>query len=510
MQRAEHDQWKSSEVARLLALVETERRYYQDIFAVLPVAVALADAEWRLVAVNREFRRRFDLQQADFTKMRVPDLIPAPELEAAMGAVQLTGKAVDGLEVVLGEGEGALRLRVSIQKMPGWQIGSEDELLLTVEEKRREAVVAREVRVEASEEEQAAKARAERARIEESKRGAVERLSGRLAHVTNNLLMIIGGYGEELKESLAAGDERRGEVEEILKAAGRLGVLARELTALTRPGVYEEAEFGMGRWMKAMGERLREYGVECGAVERGLIGRASPMLLEQMVFEAARYMRPHLGEEGRLRLEARAAGEGRMEVRLGMLGAAMEEEARERFFEPFAGEKAGPDPPLGLAGLVRPWQALGGSAWLEGDCLVLECKRVAEAGTAEALATVLVVEDEAGIRGLVSRALERQGYRVVEAGAPAEALAKCADLAQAPDLLITDLMVPGMSGGELARRVREEWPETRVLYISGYTSDAELAGQIAEGTLPERTRFLAKPFTTAQLLSEVRALLEIR
>lgn len=499
MQRAEHDQWKASEVARLLALVETERRYYQDIFAVLPVAVALVDAEWRLVAVNREFRRRFGLLQVDFTNMRLPDLMPAPELEAAMAGVLKDGVAAE-LEVTLGAGEGALRLRVSMQKMPGWQAESEDELLLTVEEARSALAPAAVVT-------EAVPAAVD---VEAAKRGAVERLSGRLAHVANNLLMIIGGYGEELLQSLPEGDERRGEVGEILKAAGRLGALTKDLTALTRPVAYEAVEFGLPRWLKTMRERLAEFRVECGEAERGLTARTSPLLVEQMVFEAARYMKPYLGEAGRQRLTVRPLGEARVEIRLGLEGAELTESARERFFEPFAGEKVGMDPPLGVAGLVRPWEQLNGRAWLEGDTLVLECERAAAPEKPEALARLLLVEDEAGIRGLVAKSLERQGYEVRQASTPAEALALCAQMDEAPDALITDLMVPGMSGGELAEKLREQWPGLRVLFISGYTSDAELARRIGSGTLGENTRFLAKPFTTAQLGAEIKGLLGIQ
>lgn len=509
MQRAEHDQWKASEVARLLALVETERRYYQDIFAVLPVAVALVDGEWRLVAVNREFRRRFGLMQADFTRMRLPDLMPAPELEAAMAGVLASGAPAE-VSVRLGAGDSALGLRVSMRKLPGWQAGSSDELLLTIEDEHPAGgvpVVIGQRAAEPGAEEKAAREREERERLELAKRGAVERLSGRLAHVANNLLMIIGGYGEELMLSLAEGDERRGEVGEILKAAGRLGALTKDLTALTRPPVYEASEFGLGRWMQSARERLAGYRVEYGEVERGLAARIAPQLLDRMVLEAARYLSPSVGEAGRLKLEARALGEGRVEIRLGLEGAAMSEEARERFFEPFSGEKVGTDPPLGLAGLLRPWEKLNGSARLEGDTLVLACERAAMAEKREALATLLLVEDEAGIRGLVAKSLERHGYEVLQAGTPAEALALCAERAAAPDALITDLMVPEMSGGELARRLRSQWPQLRVLFISGYTNDAELAEQISSGTLPEHTRFLAKPFTTAQLAGEIKGLL---
>jgi CheY-like chemotaxis protein len=125
-------------------------------------------------------------------------------------------------------------------------------------------------------------------------------------------------------------------------------------------------------------------------------------------------------------------------------------------------------------------------------------------------ATLLVVEDEAGIRSLIVKAMERQGYGVLQAGSPAEALLICEDLAAAPSAVISDLMVPGMSGRELTERLRTKWPELPVLFISGFTPDRELAERIASGSLPERTRFLQKPFTSAQLGEEVKALLDLQ
>ncbi|MBI5087134.1 MAG: hypothetical protein HZB13_21360, partial [Acidobacteria bacterium] len=194
MQRPGHDQWKSTEVARLLALVESERRYYQDIFAVLPLPVALVDPGWNLTAVNREFRRRFALEHTDLSRLRLPDLFPDPALETALAEVLATGQVREW-------DSAAPPARVSILRMPGWQAGSEDELLLIFQPTG--AVEAVPVQ------------RVDRETIESAKRGAVERLSARLAHVANNLLMIIGGYSEELLLSLPEADPRRDDVQQI-------------------------------------------------------------------------------------------------------------------------------------------------------------------------------------------------------------------------------------------------------------------------------------------------------
>jgi len=107
----------------------------------------------------------------------------------------------------------------------------------------------------------------------------------------------------------------------------------------------------------------------------------------------------------------------------------------------------------------------------------------------------------------VARALERAGFAVVQAASAQEALEAWQSRQAPPRLLVTDLTLPGIPGKELADRLRLRWPELPVLFVSGYTSDARLAADAAGGRMDERTRFLHKPFTTGQLLEEVRRLL---
>jgi len=515
MERTDYEQWKSSEVARLLALVETERRYYQDVFSVLPVAIALIDNEWRLSAVNREFRRRFGLQHEDLSRVRLPDLIPDAGLEAALQEVVRTGLPLKDHPVLLGADESARHLKISIQKKQGWQAGSEDELLLTFDEQA--ASVSFEPSPAAAPEPAApppespdvaaARRKAERQLVEEAKRGAVERLSGRLAHVSNNLLMIIGGYAEELIESLPAGDSRREDVEHIIKAASRMSALTRDLTTLTRPPVFEASDFVAKPWVESVATRLQ---IQYVPVEPALRVRTSPLLLEQICVEAVRYWRAFIPEHTEITLRAAAADDQRVGFTLWLPPDILPAEAAAKMFEPFTGAKEGTDPPLGLAGLVLPWRNLAGEMDFDPATgrLELSCPRVQPPPEPEYLATILLVEDEPGIRSWIARNLERQKYRVLEAAAPAEALRIQGELAQPADLLITDLMVPGMNGRELAEALRADWPQCRVLFISGYTSDPELTTRIASGTLAEGTRFLAKPFNVANLLAEVKALLQ--
>jgi CheY-like chemotaxis protein len=211
-----------------------------------------------------------------------------------------------------------------------------------------------------------------------------------------------------------------------------------------------------------------------------------------------------------LSLNAALLGGGRAVLWLSLPGVELPAEAQERFFEPFAGPKEGPDPPLGIAGWLRPWEDLGGTIGLEMlpagvVSLTLTCPAIEEGEATQPAAPagplVLLVEDEESIRQLVERSLGREGYRVVTAGSAEAALAlpeaaKC-------DLLVTDVSLAGMGGRGLAERMRAGRGALPVLFISGATNDEELDRQLREGRLPAGTVFLQKPFPVGSLLEAV-------
>ncbi|MCX7604267.1 MAG: response regulator [Bryobacteraceae bacterium] len=508
MQRAEYESWKPVDVARLLALVESERRYFQELLAKLPVAVAVVSAAGELRAANRAFRDTFGLAAEDVARTSVTGLFAEAPVADWVREVAETGASLGECEVLTGEGESARHFHLRMDPAPEWTHGEQREVLLTVLEAAGEAegeAEEQESVPEPGEKPQPSRPAPDPAQqVERAKRAALERLASRVAHVANNLLMIIGGYGEEILESLPEGDVRRAGMAEILRAAERLGRLTRDLNALTAPREYEAASVPLEAWMREAAARLEEFHVVAEPPAPGLCAQASPELLEEIVIEAARYLRPMLGETGRLRLAALALDSERVQLRLEWPGAQIREEARERFFEPFAGEKAGTDPPLGLAGLVKSWEKLGGSMRLEGDALVIECPRAPDAAAEEE--AVLLVEDEPGIRSLVARALERAGYAVVQAGSAQEALELWQDRRHAPAVLVTDLTMPGISGKELAERMRIRFPELRVLFVSGYASEEDLPGRADGAGRDEKTQFLHKPFTTQRLLELIRQL----
>jgi CheY-like chemotaxis protein/signal transduction histidine kinase len=617
MQRADYEQWKASEVARLLALVEAERRYYQDIFSALPVAVAVLAPDLGFAAVNREFRRMLLPPQADLSKLKLPDVITDAALHTAVAEVMNTGVPQSVRIAQLSAGGAERALRISVQKTTCWEADSGEELLITVEESasvppgsapaagaaaggvvwpvlawecdpatfyfsklsgdpsalpgeshadwltletraqnrvlsadraryldfyrnwmarhergvldyralseqgaicwRRDKVIARGGRLAGLTSDVTLERQEEQWRIEEAKRAGLERLSGRLAHVANNLLMIIGGYAEELAARFPEGDDSRSDLDEILKATERMARLTRDLTSLTRPPAYESSPFDAARWVQGASERLRALLPEGASLNAepgkpGLMLNTSAALLDQIAVEAVKQLRAVLSPSGALRLSAEAVEPEQAAIKLEFEAPAIPAEAAERFFEPFSGEKEGTDPPIGLAALVRPWQRLGGTMSLEtepGDRLrlVLTCAAVTVPPAPEVAGTVLLVEDEPGIRSLIAKALERNHYHVEVAERTADALERFQGMTEPVDLLITDLMVPGGSGRQFAEYLRAQWPSVKVIFISGYTDDAELAGQIGSGTLPAGTRFLSKPFSVAQLLEEVRSLL---
>lgn len=509
MQRVEHQLWKRAEVARLLELVECERRYYQQILATLPVAVAVASRDGALRAANPAFRELFDLAEGDVQQASVQGLFPGSPVAEWIREVIDTGAPVEECELMAGDGEQARHFLLMLDAAPAWQKEQREEALLTVIELRREEVAseAEEEPREEPESEPAAPPPASPSGIERAKRAAIERLSARVAHVANNLLMIIGGYGEEILESLPEGDVRRTGMAEILRAAERLGRITKDLNALTVARDYPVEPLDLAQWMHGRTPDWIQWGVDLELPEPGLHAQASADLLGMIVAEAARFLRQALGEEARLRLRATAAGADRIQIRLEWAGAELDGDARERFFEPFSGEKAGTDPPAGVAVHIKSWEKLGGTMALEENAFVLECPRAP--ASAPPQNTVLLVDDEPGIRSLIARTLEREGYSVVQAGSAQEALEAWQDRAASPAVLVTDLTMPGISGKELAERFRMRWPDLRVLFISGYTSEQDIAGSADAGGRDERTQFLHKPFTTTRLLEGLRALLRV-
>lgn len=597
MARSDQENWKPMDVARLLALVETERRYYQELFSALPLPAAVLDRNLALAAVNREFRRRFALNSSELGKLRLPDLLPSEVLDEAVARVLSGESAREDVLVELGLHE-PQRFRIGVQRVLGWQDSAEEELLLTVAELpaappplvlpaplvawtldraggafvrvsggpderlgvpleawqsvenwaetrvhpedraaylrfHRETlprtgageleyriydaaaecrtvreIVAREAdgRCHGVTMEVRQAGREQRRERERAKREALERLSGRLAHVANNLLMIIGGYAEELTQSFKEEDPRRGDVEEITRAAVRLAGLTTQLSGFARPPQVEREEFRWSEWLALAGAP--------GSPRGDWVIEGHSGLLAEAAHEARRVLAGHGRPETDCRIDLTETGiPGVVEIRMELPG--LPPEAVETLLEPFGGPREGTDPPLGLAGIAGQLERAGMEVEVDPDgpalCVRARGRREETQEAAEIipppLASILLVEDEAGIRTLVEKTLSRAGYEVLSAPGADEAFALCEQREEPVDLLITDVMMPGVGGREVAQRLRASRPGLRVLFISGHYDDALPALEEVEGQSPGTSMLLGKPFSLGELLRSVETLL---
>ena len=666
MERADLDQWKAREVARLLALVETERRYYQEIVASIPVGLLVLSTDLAIVSANRAIRKIFGLRSSESVRGRLDTLLPGWVLDRVQTVLQ-TGVAQTDI-LVEPEREGRGLLRIGILAIRNWDDETAQEALLTIEDltglgfaaSSETAQQAAEVPVPEPEapgvpaseiinnldaivwavelrgygflfvSEHAEKMlgfpvnhwtsatsfwsgrvyAADREGVVESYRRAIERgegnqcefravaadgrilwlresarlvtdpdgrpsyligitvdvterrqledqlvqserveavarLASRMAHDLNNMLMILTGYGEELLNGLAAGSPLRADVQEILTATERMSGLTNQLLAFARrqgPAAQTiELETVVGHALEnlqgSLGERIE---IELALDAQTNRVKADAGQLDQLIASMLERAREHMPEGGKIRVatsrveiheDMRRTGAPLKPGLYGVItvedtGRPIDADVRACLFESFLPGKEFPD---GLAAalargyaLVRQWggdisvtsePAQGSVFRIFLECVDAAVAKVPEPSAAEPVAapaepaarleTILVVEDEAGIRALVRKILRRQGYEVIEAASGDEALKICLEHQGAIDLLITDVMMPQMGGRELVDRLRERCGDMKVLYVSGYTDDAA----IYSGNFPPGTAFLQKPFTLGSLLEKVKEVL---
>jgi PAS domain S-box-containing protein len=385
---------------------------------------------------------------------------------------------------------------------------------------------------------EAAKAKTEDQLRQAQKLESVGRLAGGVAHDFNNLLTVINGFSRLLLGNLKAGDPLRDRLEEILKAGERAAGLTQQLLAFSRKQILQPRVLDLNRVveeMRPMLERLMGENVEVCVrlhAEAATI-RADPNQLEQVVMNLAVNSRDAMPHGGKLSMETGFVewGESHVQSRPGahpgpyvMLavsdtGEGMSEETRGHIFEPFFTTKeVGKGTGLGLSTIHGIVEQSGGyveaaSELGRGTTFNIYLPRVvdaqADSGKPEAVPamggqeTVLVVEDQAVVRRYAAAALRTYGYQVIEAENAAEALLLCERESERIDLILTDLTMPGLSGRELADRLKKRRPGIRVLFMSGYTDDTI----VHQGALEDGVEFIQKPFGPGQLAVKVREML---
>jgi signal transduction histidine kinase/ActR/RegA family two-component response regulator len=363
---------------------------------------------------------------------------------------------------------------------------------------------------------------------------AVGQLAGGIAHDFNNTLGVIIGYSDLLQMKLPVGDPSHRHAMQITKAGRRAGALIRQLLAFSRKQVIQPVVLNLNsatREFEKMMPHLIGEDIEITFKRSPGLGpvKMDPGQVEQMLMNLAVNARDAMPQGGRLCIETanieldETYARQNVHVTPGpyvMLsvsdtGCGMDRETQLHIFEPFfTTKKAGKGTGLGLstvygivkqnAGHIRIYSALG-----EGTTFKLYLPRIGDAATLslppQALETillgtetVLIVEDEEPLRLLARLCLESNGYSVLDAPNAAAALELAEKHDGRLDLLLTDVVMPGMSGRELAKRLTEQ-REVKVLYMSGYNNDLS----DHHGILDRDTVLLEKPFTVNSLLSKV-------
>jgi PAS domain S-box-containing protein len=461
--------------------------------------VAVFDSDRRFVFVNEAACRFYERPRAEIVGARLDDFIGAERAEADWKDFLTPERIAQGMleNVWDGQQDGrrtALEVRATPEFLPGLHLF----VLRDITERR---VLEEQLR-------------------QAQKMEAVGQLAGGIAHDFNNLLTVIAGYGEIARRRIGAGPGS-GELEEIARAAERAGELTKQLLAFARRQVLEPVLLDVNEVTSRLVPMLARLIGESVEIAM-LAGRDLPPVLadraqlEQVIINLAINARDAMPEGGTLAIET-SVSDDRVRLAVSDTGTGIEPGVLEHIFEPFFTTKdVGLGTGLGLATVhgivsqsggrveVRSEHGLGSTftVWLPAA----EAKRppieIAEPerprlGGDE---TLLVCEDEAGVRALIEVVLTGAGYTVHAAGHPDDALAIALREGEAIDALVTDVVMPGMSGLELAERLAP----LRTLFISGYSAEAFER----RGGPPEGSSFLEKPFDHGTLLAELRSLLD--
>jgi len=383
--------------------------------------------------------------------------------------------------------------------------------------------------------------RAMESRLRQSqKMEAIGTLAGGVAHDFNNLLMVIAGYGSVLNDALTENPKLRGHVEQIQKASDRAASLTRQLLAFSRKQTIQPVPLNLNSAVSGVEKLLRRLISENIAIvtrlepELGAV-KADPGQIEQVILNLAVNARDAMPDGGRLTLETRHAeiGAGRndaagavkagryVELSVSDTGIGIAPEIQAHIFEPyFTTKPSGKGTGLGLSTVYGIVQQTGGYITFSSEPsagttfrILLPRTESAQipvassdfAGAAYAGSeTVLLAEDEPAVCDLVRAILTSRGYTVLSARLPHDVERIAETHRGSIDLLLTDVIMPGMSGAELSKRIAVRIPGVRVLFMSGYIDDSVVRQGISES----EAAFLQKPFTPLSLAKKVREVLD--
>jgi PAS domain S-box-containing protein len=501
------------------ALRRSEARY-RDLFENASDLIASTDLDGRLTAVNETFVQATGYSRDELIGTRLDDLAPEEQRDLLRGA----------REDKLGRLETTM-FQLELLARDGRRIPIEVASRLIVEDGRP-------IGTEAT-----CRDLSERLRLEEELRQAqrleaVGRLAGGVAHDFNNILTVIGGYTDAV---LARNEGSEEELRQIAAATTRASSLTRQLLAFSRQQVLQPRALLVNDVIEGLMPMLSRLIGEDVELVTSLAPDVAPVLadagqLEQILVNLAVNARDAISEGGRLTIqtsnveldEAYLAHHGdatagpHVLVSVADDGAGMDAETLAHAFEPFYTTKdVGYGTGLGLATVYGIVKQSGGSVWAyseagQGTTIKIylpttdapveardELPAPAVVGGAE---TILLAEDEASLRRLIARMLTQHGYDVIAAETASDALRIAEREPDRIELLLTDLVMPEMSGRALAERIGRVAPGTPVLFMSGYSDEAVTRN----GSLEPGAAFMEKPFTGDELAAKVRQMLGSR
>ena len=506
-------------IASERALRRSEARY-RELFENASDLITTVDLDGRITAVNEAFVNATGYGREELIGRRLEELVPAdarPVLAAAHER-KLAGadKTIYEHELLARDGR---RLRVEVSSRfieeDGEAVGTE--------------AICRDITERRQLEEQLRQAQ----RLE-----AIGRLAGGISHDFNNLLTVIGGYTETLLIGREPGTEP--ELEQIAAAAERAAVLTRQLLAFSRRQVLQPRTVLVNDVVEGLAPMLTRLIGEDVQLVSALAPTTDPVLadpsqLEQILVNLAVNARDAMPSGGRLTIQtgnveldehyvaknSEATVGPHVMLSVTDNGTGMDAETLSHVFEPFFTTKpAGTGTGLGLATVYGIVKQSGGSIWAYSELgegttfkvllprtesnVVEETLRPPRPVAANGSETILLAEDEASLRRLTVRILERHGYKVIAAKTPVEALEIAEQQSETIDLLLTDLIMPELSGGDLAKQVSEIVPGVRVLFMSGYADDVVARS----GSLEPNAPFLEKPFSANDLATKIRETLD--
>lgn len=370
---------------------------------------------------------------------------------------------------------------------------------------------------------------------------AIGLLAGGVAHDFNNILSAIMGYSDIMMMDLERDDPVSAYTKEIMKAAHRGNSLTHQLLAFSRKQILQPRALQINEVVKGMGmllHRLIGEDIDLVTVLEANIGciNADPGQMEQIIMNLVVNARDAMPQGGKITIETATTfldeeyGRSHRAVSPGFYvvlmvsdnGAGMDAATKDHIFEPFFTTKAlGKGTGLGLATVYGIVKQSGGHIWVYSElgqgttfkiylprmeaAVPVTAKPQAYAATSlHGVETILVVEDDEALKAVTAQALEKFGYKVLLAGHGEDALSICEQYPATIHLMLTDVVMPQMSGGELAKRLKSLCPAIKVLYMSGYTDNAI----VHHGVLDKGLAFLQKPFKVNTLIAKIRQILD--